>query len=65
MSDPLVKAVTNFFTNTDPLPKCPPGLEGQVWWDRRERWSFPWRIVRYENGIAQGYPCGEPALDNA
>ncbi len=59
-SDDLGEAVLTFFTNTDPLPKCPPGDAPRLWWEERDGWLLPWRIVGYEDGVAQGYPCGEP-----
>ncbi len=57
----LAKALTDFFTSTVALKSAPTGLSTRsVWWQRRGKWLYPWRIVGYSNGIAQGYPCGEP-----
>lgn len=58
----LEEAVVAFFTSEVALPTAPQGLEArQVWWEVRDGWRYPWRIVRYLDGVAQGYPCGEPA----
>jgi hypothetical protein len=57
-----IAALTEFFTNTVELPSCPPGLPARaLWWEEREGWRYPWRVVSYDaKGVAQGYPCGEP-----
>lgn len=61
MSRELADALEGFFTSTVDLPTCPPGtLPGALWWQQRGGWRYPWRIVSYANGVAQGYPCGEP-----
>jgi hypothetical protein len=56
----LGEAIVTFFTSTVPLPDCPLGLTGKVWWEEDEAWLCPWRIVQYIDGCAEGYPCGEP-----
>lgn len=58
----LETALRSFFTNTVDLPECPPNLSPRaIWLEVRDGWQYPWRIVGYDhNGIAQGYPCGEP-----
>lgn len=56
----LEEALIDFFTSTVELPGCPYLCDGLIWWEKRGDWEYPWRIVRYTDGIAQGYPCGEP-----
>lgn len=57
----LEEALVSFFTNTIPLPTCPKNLEARtIWWEQDGQYEYPWRIVSYDAGIAQGYPCGEP-----
>ncbi len=60
----LDDALVEFFTNAVDLPTAPAGLvKGALWLEIRKNdpgWGYPWRILGYENGIAQGYPCGDP-----
>lgn len=57
----LGQALIDFFTNEVDLPDCPAEVaNGAVWWERRSGWEYPWRIVERVDGVAQGYPCGEP-----
>jgi hypothetical protein len=57
----LDEAVVTFFTNTVALPSCPRGLPSRsLWWEVRDGWRYPWRVVSYVGDVAQGYPCGEP-----
>lgn len=61
MSLDLTDALVGFFTTTVELPTCPAGLPaGARWWEERDGWRYPWRVVSYVEGVAQGYPCGEP-----
>ena len=63
---PLKEALQSFFTNTVPLPTCPRGTAtGSIWWELRDGWKYPWRIVKFTRGVAQGYPCGEPVIATA
>jgi hypothetical protein len=60
-ADDLMQALTGFFTSTVELPDCPQGLVPRaLWWEHRDGWRYPWRIVEYRDGVAMGYPCGEP-----
>jgi hypothetical protein len=53
--------LTAFFTAGVSLPTCPADLAPRtLWWEERDGWLYPWRILGYEAGVAQGYPCGEP-----
>ena len=61
----LGEAIVAFFTSTVELPghggqTCPPGLEGKIWWECVDGWKYPWRVDSYIDGVALGYPCGEP-----
>ncbi len=63
---PLKEALQSFFTNTVPLPTCPRGTAtGSIWWELRDGWKYPWRIVKFTRGVAQGYPCSEPVIATA
>jgi len=53
----MADEITNFLTSPVHLPASSAAQHvGDVWWERRGDWEYPWRIT----GKRQGYPCGEP-----
>ncbi len=61
MTHELHEALHTFFTNTVPVPSAPQGLARRtLFWEVRDGWRYPWRVMGYQTGVAQAYPCGEP-----
>ncbi len=53
----VLDAVVGFLTSPVDLPKAPEDIViGQIWWEERNGWKYPWRMT----GPKEGYPCGEP-----
>jgi hypothetical protein len=63
MSDEL-DAIVSFLTSEVDLPMAAQEAQPkEIWWEQRDGWVYPWRIVRHTDTGATGYPCGEPFRD--
>jgi len=56
VSQKLLDCVTDFLTAPVDLAHAPDVPKGEIWWEERGGWLYPWRMV----GPHSGYPCGEP-----
>ena len=54
----IYDAVEDLLTADVHLSDAPDVPVGEIWWEARGEWLYPWRIT----GEKTGYPCGEPRV---